>query len=63
MPGQGMPGHPVPGLDQPLDRVDDPSDHLDRHKRPGRIVDEDLAPTTSSVLERMKSFELAGGRA
>jgi putative ABC transport system ATP-binding protein len=26
----------------------------------GRIVDEILAPTTSSVLERMKTFELAG---
>ncbi len=26
----------------------------------GRIVDEILAPTTTSVLERMKSFELAG---
>jgi putative ABC transport system ATP-binding protein len=28
----------------------------------GRIVDEDLAPTTSSVLERMKNFELADRR-
>jgi putative ABC transport system ATP-binding protein len=26
----------------------------------GRIVDEILAPTTTSVLERMKGFELAG---
>jgi putative ABC transport system ATP-binding protein len=26
----------------------------------GRLVDEILAPTTSAVLERMKSFELAG---
>jgi putative ABC transport system ATP-binding protein len=26
----------------------------------GRIVDEELAPTTASVLERMKDFELAG---
>jgi hypothetical protein len=26
----------------------------------GRIVDEILAPTTASVLDRMKSFELVG---
>jgi hypothetical protein len=26
----------------------------------GRIVDEILAPTTTGVLDRMKSFELAG---